>query len=166
VQSGGTLAPGNSPGIINSGTFSLNSGATLVMEITGSNASPVAGTHYDQVNVTGDVILGGNLSLSLAGYTHVLNSVFFLVNNDVSDAVSGVFSNANFNTSTIFTLNGQDWRINYNANSGTTNAGNFTSSLGNDVALLAVPEPSTCLLVGLGLAFTLLRIRSRARRHG
>jgi len=37
---------------------------------------------------------------------------------------------------------------------------------GNFVNITAVPEPSTCLLVGLGLAFTLLRIRSRARRHG
>jgi len=59
ISSGGTLAPGNSSGIINSGTFSLNSGATLVMELTGSSA-PVAGTTYDQTIVVGSVTLGGN----------------------------------------------------------------------------------------------------------
>jgi len=161
VLSGGTLAPGNSPGIINSGSFSLNSGATLAMEFTGSTGSPVAGTNNDQVNVTGGVTLGGDLSLTLTSYTQVAGSVFFLVSNDGIDLVNGVFANANFAPSTVFTLGGQQWQINYNADIASTTSGNFTSSLGNDVALLAVPEPSVCALVGLGAVALLWRRKSK-----
>lgn len=162
IQSGATLAPGNSPGILNSGTLNLNSGATMAMEITGNTASPVAGTNYDQINVTGGVILGGELSLSLAGYTNVAGGVFFLVNNDGSDLVDGVFSNANFDPSTIFTLGGQQWQINYNADFASTTAQNFTEALGNDVALLAVPEPSALVLFGLAAAYGFMSRRRRA----
>jgi fibronectin-binding autotransporter adhesin len=162
IQSGGTLAPGNSPGILNTGTFNLNSGSTLAMELTGNTATPVAGTNYDQINVTGGVILGGELSLSLTGYTNVTGSVFFLVNNDGSDLVSGIFSNANFDPSTVFTIAGQQWQINYNADSASTTAQNFTQALGNDVALLAVPEPSTLALIGIAAVYGLTYRRRRA----
>lgn len=162
IQSGATLAPGNSPGILNSGTLNLNSGATMAMEITGNTASPVAGTNYDQINVTGGVILGGELSLSLTGYTNA-GGVFFLVNNDGSDLVSGVFSNANFDPSTIFTIGGQQWQINYNADFASTTALNFTEALGNDVALLAVvPEPSTLALFGIAAGYGFISRRRRA----
>lgn len=165
IKTGGTLAPGNSAGILNSGTFNLEGGGTLAMELTGNTVTPIAGTNYDQVNVTGSVTLGGDLNLSLSLYTHVPDSVVFLVNNDGSDLVSGVFANANFDANTIFTLGGLEWRINYNANSATTNAGNFGSALGNDIALLAVPEPGTVGMVGLGLVIGLYGFARRRSRN-
>ena len=55
MQSGGTLSPGDSPGITNTANVTLNSGATLTIEVNG----PTVGTEYDQLNVTGTVALGG-----------------------------------------------------------------------------------------------------------
>ncbi len=45
VTSGGTLAPGNSPEILDTGNLSLQSGATLDIELGGTTV----GTQYDQV---------------------------------------------------------------------------------------------------------------------
>ena len=63
---GGTLAPGDSPGIINTGSLSLNSATTLTEEIFG----PTVGVDYDQTNVTGTVALGdADLDLNFAAFT-------------------------------------------------------------------------------------------------
>ena len=83
---GGTLAPGLSPGIINTGNLSLG-GATAI-EILG----PALGTQYDNVNVTGTVtIAGGTLSLTGA-YVPAPGDVFAIVSNDGADAVTGTFA--------------------------------------------------------------------------
>jgi len=163
VQTGGTLAPGNSPGIINTGDFSLNSGAVLAMELTGSNATPVAGTNYDQVNVNGTVSLGGTLSLTLlGGYTHVLNSLFFIINNDAGDILSTTFAGLAQN-SVIDLGGGNQFKIGYTGDA-TANSGVGSFTGGNDVVLQAIPEPQTWALVGVGLAFSLWRMRGHRRK--
>lgn len=86
--SGSTISPGTSPGIINTGNFSLVSGSNLNIEINGTTP----GTGHDQVNVTGTVSLGGaNLNVSL-GYTPLAGDQFVIINNDGADAVSGTFN--------------------------------------------------------------------------
>jgi len=160
VSSGGTLSPGNSPGIITTGTLSLASGSVFSAEMTGSNT--VAGTNYDQVNVAGTVTLGGTLSLTLTGFTATNGNLYFLINNDGSDAITGAFSNINggsTSNNTEFTLGGQRWFISYAANYNAGVGSTFTG--GNDVALQAIPEPGTWALLAAGLtALVILRRRS------
>ena len=54
VQPGGSVSPGNSPGILNSGDVVFTSGANFVVEANGNTP----GTGHDQLNVTGTVDLG------------------------------------------------------------------------------------------------------------
>jgi fibronectin-binding autotransporter adhesin len=149
INSGAFIAPGNSPGILNTGNY--NQAGTLVAEITGLNA----GTQYDQINVAGIVTLSGALSLDItnAGNGYALNSMIFLILNDGTDGVIGAFSNY-AQGANVASFGGFDWMISYTANS-VTNA--FTG--GNDVALMAIPEPSVAVLGGLGLLGCLRRRR-------
>tara|TARA_R110002049_G_scaffold50370_3_gene143006 strand:+ start:3222 stop:21794 length:18573 start_codon:yes stop_codon:yes gene_type:complete len=86
-----TVAPGNSPGILNTGDFHLMSGATLEIELGGTSAGNTA-TDHDQVNVTGTVTLAGVLDVSLFdGFTPSPGDTFTIVNNDGADAIIGTF---------------------------------------------------------------------------
>jgi len=88
VQSS-TVETGNSPGILKTGNISFDSTATLNAEIGGTAAG-----EFDQLNVTGTVSLGSatfNLS-HYNSYTPALSSTYVIINNDGSDAVTGIFS--------------------------------------------------------------------------
>ncbi len=88
VSSGGTVAPGVSPGILNTGNVSFTSGSNFDVEINGTTV----GTQYDQLNVTGSVSLGG-ATLNLSGtHTPVAGDTFIIVNNDSTDGVTGNFT--------------------------------------------------------------------------
>ena len=146
VNSGATLAPGatgnGSTGILNTGSFGLNSGSNFSLDLNGA----VAGTSYDQVNVTGavslGVLLGSNLVIhSVSGLT--AGETLFIVKNDGFDAVSGKFNG--LNNGDKFTADGDTFQIFYNANGGAAPLG---PAVGNDIELsvvrvAAVPEPST-----------------------
>jgi len=149
VLSGGTIAPGNSPGILSSGNFSLLTAATLGIEIDAA----AAGTGYDQLNVTGFVSLAGLLAVTTS-YTPANNSLFFILANDGTDAISGTFSNAPTNGA-AYTFGLQTYQISY--------AGDFanrTFTGGNDVVLMAIPEPNAAMLIG---SFGLLALLRRRR---
>ncbi len=150
AASGGTIAPGNSPGILNAGNTELQAGSTLSMEINGVTA----GTNYDQLNVTGTVSLAGALNLTISGFTPTLNSLFFIINNDGTDAVTGTFSNTL--TNGVLKMAGQDWLISY---TGDSTSNSFTG--GNDVVLQTIPETSSALLSVIG-SLALLRRRRNA----
>ena len=152
VNSGGTLAPGNSPGILNSGNTTLELGSTLGIEIDGASLA----TGYDQLNVTGTVSLAGLLSITMGSFTPAVGDLFFILANDGTDDISGVFSNAAVNGST-YSLDGQDFMISYFGNNTGGGAGSFTG--GNDVVLMAVPEPASALLGSLGVLALLRRRR-------
>lgn len=147
VQSGGTLAPGNSPGILNTGTIDLRSGSTFSVEINGVNA----GTGYDVLNVTGSATLAGLLDVSL-GFVPTNGDMFFILQNDSNDAVNGAFSGLVDNSG--FTIGNQQFKISYFGDSQTSS---FTG--GNDVVLMAIPEPGAALLGSLGLLSLLHRRR-------
>lgn len=90
VVSSGRLAPGTSPGCLNSGDLNLVSGANFDAELAGNTACSL----YDQLRVTGSVSLGGaslNLSL-LNGYKPLGGTSFKIIDNDGTDAVSGTFA--------------------------------------------------------------------------
>lgn len=149
VNSGGFIAPGNSPGILNTGNIILEAGSTLGIEIDGATVA----TQYDRLNVTGSVSLAGLLSMTMSGsYAPANGTLFFILANDGTDAITGTFSNASVNGGT-YTLGGQKFQISY---AGDTTTSSFTG--GNDVVLQAVPEPAS-LLLGAVAILTLLRRR-------
>jgi autotransporter-associated beta strand protein len=152
VLNGGTHAPGTSPSIQNTGNYS-NAG-TLGIEIDGS----AVGTGYDQVNVTGTVALSGLLSITM-GYTPAVNELFFILANNDSDPIAGtLFSNAPIDGNT-YTLGGQQFQISYFGNQTSPGVGTFTG--GNDVVLMAIPEPNVAALLGsLGILALLRRRRN------
>ncbi|MEY3895003.1 MAG: hypothetical protein RLZZ214_522 [Verrucomicrobiota bacterium] len=150
--SGGTVSPGNSAGILSAGNTDLQAGSILALELGGASA----GVNYDRLNVTGSATLDGLLNLTVTG-TYANNDLLFLLVNDGADAITGAFSN--YAEGANFTLGSQAWKLTYLANNTGLNAGTFTS--GNDVALMAIPEPNAAMLVG-GLGMLALLRRRRA----
>jgi fibronectin-binding autotransporter adhesin len=73
VQSGGTLSAGQSPGTLTLGALNLNSGSTSIFEL--GSPGVVGGATNDLVNVTGNLTLGGTLSVNApsAGYYRLFN---------------------------------------------------------------------------------------------
>ncbi|MGC4015634.1 MAG: autotransporter-associated beta strand repeat-containing protein [Luteolibacter sp.] len=148
VASGGTLGGDGVAGLLATGALSLQSGSTLSLDLNGATAGPL----HDQLAVTGTVSLAGALTATL-GYAPVNGDMLFILTNDGTDAVTGSFTG--LANDSVFKIGGQDFRISYFADSGT---GNMTG--GNDIALQAVPEPSSAaVLGGLGLLALLRRRR-------
>lgn len=146
VSTGGTVSPGNSPGILTTGNFSLSGGSYLA-ELNGT----ISGTDYDQIHTSGTVSLDGILNLSL-GFTPAEDDFFFLILNDGEDAVTGTFTG--LAESSSFSQNGSSFIITYQADS----ASNSLTG-GNDVAIMAIPEPSSALLSLLGFSALFRRRR-------
>jgi autotransporter-associated beta strand protein len=107
VSSGGTVAPGQIAGILNSGNVTFNSGSTFSIEIGGTTA----GAH-DQLNVTGTVNLGGStLSGTLInGFTPTAGQQFTIIQS--SGTRTGTFAQGS-----SITIGGNNFSITYNANS-------------------------------------------------
>jgi autotransporter-associated beta strand protein len=82
------LAPGNGgPGILSCSNVTLTGVTTFAAELNGT----VAGSGYDQLNVSGSVALN-NATLSVTlGYTPAVGDSFVIIKNDGSDAVIGTF---------------------------------------------------------------------------
>ena len=88
---------GQSPGVLDVvGDLSLAANGALDIEIGGATAGTGAGFH-DQVNVTGTVTIGSNVTLSTSSFGGFVPSdgqPFVIINNDGADAVSGTFAGA------------------------------------------------------------------------
>jgi autotransporter-associated beta strand protein len=124
----GTVAPGQSPGILSSGLVNWNPNTTFAVELNG----PMLGTQYDQLNVAGTVNLA-NATLNVAlGFTPVLGTLFTIVNNDGNDAITGTF--AGLAEGGIVTVNNVPLQVSYTGGVG-----------GNSVTLasLATASPTS-----------------------
>ena len=163
LAAGATLAPGDGVGILSFvGDLLMSPSSVLSLELahSGNGPKPAAGTDYDQVSVgagtgavsTGSVGLDGvQLSLTL-GTGIRTDDLFFVLINDGSDPLTGRFSS--LPDGALFTSAGQAFLISYQANSAT---GTFDG--GNDIALLAVPEPGSAALLTFGSTLLLRRRR-------
>jgi len=119
IDTGATIAPGLSPGQINTGNLALAGIAQF--EILG----PALGTQYDNINVTGTVNVTGATLQLIGAYVPVPGDVFRLITNDGADAVTGTF--AGLPEGTTVNFNGVPLRLSY------------IGGTGNDVVLAAPP---------------------------
>ncbi len=154
VNNGGAIAPGDigfSGKTAVTGNLTLTTG-TLLLDVGGTTASTAwqdaaSSNKFDNISVTASLLLGGDLTVSLIDSFSPLNTDTFTVL--TSAATSGAFGNVAFGNR-VTTLG---------------NEGSFLVSLtANNVILsdfVAIPEPATWLLVGIGLTFLLYRKRSR-----
>jgi fibronectin-binding autotransporter adhesin len=86
VAEGGIVAPGHSPGCLNSGDLSLD--GSYQWELGGTTEC----TEYDQIVVTGAVGAGGSLDVSLVNdFKPTAGQKFVIISNDASEAVAGTF---------------------------------------------------------------------------
>lgn len=158
AASGATVAPGEAAGDIGTltvGTFTLSSEAHLAMDINGA-------VNADQIITTGNdaLSLDGDLTLSIgAGFSPADMDSLTLILNDGSGNVLNTFSKVTVTfggnsidysgaEGTILTIGNRDYALSYTSGAGF-----------NDVALIAVPEPSTwaMLMGGLGALVALQR---------
>jgi autotransporter-associated beta strand protein len=146
VLGGGNLSPGNSPGILNTGSVTLNATSNFKIDING----PTVGTQYDQLNVTGTVTITGSNLVITVGATLLRGQMFTIINNDSNDAVVGTF--AGLTEGSTFSSGGEKFTITY------------VGGTGNDVVLAVAPEPSTW--IGGALAVAALAYLQRRRLAG
>ncbi|MGC4048034.1 MAG: autotransporter-associated beta strand repeat-containing protein [Armatimonas sp.] len=159
VNSGGTVAPGNSPGLLTiNNDVVFNSGSNLAIELNGNTP----GVNYDQLAVNGGITLGNANLLFALGFAPSASDFFYIVNNDLSDAVLGTFAGLPQGSDIFATFGGNTYKgkISYTGDYNTTN---FLGS-GNDIVLFgflsaAVPEPGTFALIGLSLPGMILLLR-------
>jgi fibronectin-binding autotransporter adhesin len=157
---GGTIAPGTTVGSLSSGSVFFNTGI-FSLEV----ASDVS---FDQLDVNGTVTINApvTLTLSLAS-TLPDGALLTILRNDASEAInftSGaarfVFNGDSLDEGDIFNVTGgfgsQQFQIFY------------TGDTGNDVVLVAVPEPGTAAawLAGVGALLGLRRSRRSERANG
>jgi len=148
VSNGGTLAPGNSPGLltINGGLgLTLASNANYAVELNGLTI----GSQYDSTLVSGSGFINisnSELSVSL-GFTPSVGDQFDILTNLTGHAVLGTFDG--LSEGGIINAGGTDLQISY------------FGGTGNDVVLTVVPEPSSLVLVLAGLGLMVVR---RGRR--
>lgn len=84
----GNIAPGSSPGILNTGDLLLDSNTNYFVEINGL----IPDSEHDQINVTGTVSIN-NATLDLSGsyIPFGMNDAITLIRNDGVDPVTGIF---------------------------------------------------------------------------
>ena len=117
VATGGTVAPGHSPGCLNTGNVTLL--GTYQAEIGGTTAC----SGYDQMRVTGTINLtSGTLVTSLyGGFVPAVGQSYTIIDNDGADAITGTF--AGLAEGATITVTGVTYRISY------------VGGTGNDVVL-------------------------------
>jgi autotransporter-associated beta strand protein len=152
INSGGFVTPGNSPGILTVGNYSQAG------QYTAEIAGTTAGTGHDQIDVAGTVNLTGGTLVTMFSGSYTPGNIVFILRNDGTDAITGTFAGL-AQGATAASYGSMDWQISYTANT-LTNL--FTG--GNDIALMAIPEPSQITVAGIGLAMLLGR-RSRSRQN-
>jgi autotransporter-associated beta strand protein len=166
LNSGSLLNPGNSPGTLTAASSIWKSNSTYNWEINSNAASAAAGTNWDLFSVTGALDMSAlsstatmNLVLnSLSGFdlTSSTNRQWVIAQAGSLLGTGGTVLNAGANVSDYFNINATEfnagtpslvteWRVEV----GTTGSGASTMQTLN---LMAIPEPSTGSMLGLGLA--------------
>lgn len=157
----GTISPGNSPGLLATGSQTWTTGANYLWQL--ADATGEAGTGYDTLDITGTLNLG-----TLDSFTLNLQTL--------SGSDPDVLGNAaNFNSAQtqawvlastsagITGFDAADFTIDASQFANDTGSGVFSvEQRGNDLVLVyTVPEPGVAGLLGLGVLLWLTRSRNR-----
>ena len=174
----GTLAPGglsgtggiitDSIGALTVQSLSLGNAATTELTITGSTSGL-----YDQLIGSSTLDYGGTLALTMntqASYDDFTTFNLFSGFTSTSGTLGGITLNADGTdfAGLTFTQDGSsgDWYTGWIANSGDGQQLKFSQSTGT---LTVVPEPSTIVFAGIGMAMfgwsTWTRRRAKSRRQ-
>lgn len=130
----GDHRPGNSPGLVTfDGDLFYGGLSTLHMEIAGLTR----GAQYDAIDVLGsNISINGALDVRLLnGFVPQFGDSFLLVNNRGSNPIDGIFTGLP-EGSHVFSVGGE-FSITYQGGTG------------NDIVLMAVPEPGTWAMIGV-----------------
>lgn len=143
VTVSGQLTPGNSPAtVVYDGNLSLTSSSTTMIEIGGLDIES-----FDQMLISGDLSLDGDLNVSLInGYSLDQNQTYLI--GDVEGELFGQFDGLSEGAK-VGEFDGFSLFVTY------------TAGNGNDLGLFTVPEPSSTLFLLLGTATISIRRRRR-----
>ena len=153
VLAGGTLSPGNSPGILHVGSLQLNGSSTTLMEVTGTSTSL-----YDQIVATNNIAYGGVLQLTISG-SYANDTVFNLFQSGSASGSfssltmtggSGPFAGLTFGAMGTGGYGADAWVSNWTTP--TAPDGQRLVFFQNNGTLVIVPEPSTYAMALAGLA--------------
>jgi MYXO-CTERM domain-containing protein len=176
VAAGATVAPGNSPGLLNGTSITLNGGSVFEWEV--QNATSTSG--YDRINLTGDLDLRGANPASRVIFKVVSrlgsgdgNTVGDPLNFGPPDGASsirtfqfgqvgGVLLNSGQNISDVFAFDLSQFRYSDGSSSNAALWSIDWNSGTGAITLTAVPEPST---YGLGLGALALAAAALRRRR-
>jgi autotransporter-associated beta strand protein len=166
LNSGGTLAVGNSPGLLHASSATWNPNSNFEFEIT--NAIGTAGTSWDLLSV------GGSLDLTTISSTNKMNLKILstaLLNYNSDTEYSWIFAQAASLGGTNSWLSGLDVTDRFAINSTGFNDNNqpgrgfkvVTGTSGSlaTLSLVAIPEPTAGSLLLLGIAVMLGVRRAR-----
>jgi autotransporter-associated beta strand protein len=177
ILSGGTLSPGNSPDTLNIfGDLTLDPGAIYLVDLAiGGSTAPGNGlTGTDRTTITGGTVTldgallqgtwGGNQDNIFAGTLNSSNMLWIITG---ADDIVGTFANS-YASSALDSLFGTTNEAYWVSVAGRPFAAFYNSQVdtlnligGNDLLLIAIPEPSRPLLLAIALTPLLLRRRRR-----
>ena len=152
VNPGGTLTPGDNIGSLAIGSATLLGGSVFAYEMNSSAPSAA-----DLLSVTGGLSLSGTVGLSLidlaASPLSIADGTTFSLINYAGDWNGGLFTygGSTLADGGIFSVGDQLWRIDYDAAGGGMNFSGEYLPDSQFVNIVAVPEPSTCVLLFVGL---------------
>ncbi len=136
-NTGGTVAPGASPGILSiASDYTQSAGGTLAVEVNG----PAAGTGYDQLQVGDEVSLAGTLTVDTSGFSPAVDQVFTIVDAPAPPAAPNV-------TGTFDTVQetGHDYDTIYNPTNVVLRANGWTNPLTLSGAGQSVTDPQVAV---------------------
>jgi autotransporter-associated beta strand protein len=113
LSAGSVVSPGGTaPGIERVQNLSFAPGSSFVVRLNG----PVAGTGYDQLDVTGSVNLNGATLNASLGFSPALHDRFLIIKNDGPGPVIGTFAGLPQGSSVL--IGGTTFRIYYDGGAG------------------------------------------------